>query len=835
MFQFNQIPPNIQKTLFKRMNALTRTGNMSPLGPQTEQKSNSVSEMMTKSCWVRITAAVPDFKKDDKGKYIYPLEKEGHTPMRLSSAFKGGQPLNRPLASKTNLLNNSPTSTLRPHTGVTGVSTSFKNHSIQNVTINWKLYDIEDFEVYEKAFLKHGRTILVEFGWSTPEMVTLPKVEKPEDMIQYYEAIQERIIKSGGDYYAAIGTIKGFQYNIGVNGEFDCTTELTSMGSTLFKGQVDPSDSAIPELIRNKNAETAEEAFQKSQTTFEFYIKKLNENIASVAARGDKDVYYNNNSDKGYCTWGWFEDNVLNTFFGFVTKKKGQSSKDALTTQVKSRGTKYKVKSTEDGSEVEQFETIVGNNKCRMSDNLYTKSRHIQFPGRYIGLNAVGNAGLPSGGFDTKIAEKYKHLSETFLSIDKFDNFIEPEQEYGSIRNIVFSADFIEQGFSGIRDLEQGLNGFWATVNAQYGTFWEFKIVQDQNNNGTIGVIDNLVTENRIKDINPKLDGKKSTIKDPNHCFIFPLYSNRSLFKDFSLNVNISSAMATQAMFHSNKNFGTQGEDESGKPEDIGITALASMQNQTMSDRTADTQGQEDGKDFLIDEIWSPILGDPNNNTGPLMVQREDANDSNSNLVLKNVSGDVNLQGLSDAVETQNETELLVKKEEDVAEFSSANNWFDENNPQQMDDALVYTADGDMLDSFQKSMLWLMNKSAEAKAQVDPLTPLTISFTIPGIGGISMYDLFAVDYLPKQYRDYGLFQVNAVDHTLSTTGWDTKISGLLRVDMDSLIKAAKKAGRYEDGEGTEINRNYDNTKTMSVLQFKQNAQKEDKPNESVTE
>ena len=53
--------------------------------------------------------------------------------------------------------------------------------------------------------------------------------------------------------------------------------------------------------------------------------------------------------------------------------------------------------------------------------------------------------------------------------------------------------------------------------------------------------------------------------------------------------------------------------------------------------------------------------------------------------------------------------------------------------------------------------------------------------------------------------------------------------------MDSLIKAAKKAGRYEDGEGTEINRNYDNTKTMSVLQFKQNAQKEDKPNESVTE
>ena len=216
--------------------------------------------------------------------------------------------------------------------------------------------------------------------------------------------------KGGGDYYAAIGTIKSFQYNIGTNGEFDCTTELTSMGSTLFKGQVDSGDSVVPELIRNKNTKTAEEAFQKSQATFEFYIKELNQNIGTAAARGDKDVYFNNNSDKGYCTWGWFEDNVLNTFFGFVTKKKGQSAKEALTTRINSRGTKYIVKPAADSTEVEQFETIIGNNKCRMSPNLYTKSTHIQFPGRYIGLSAIGNAGTPTGGFDTKVAENLQKL-----------------------------------------------------------------------------------------------------------------------------------------------------------------------------------------------------------------------------------------------------------------------------------------------------------------------------------------------------------------------------------------------------------------------------------------
>ena len=177
MFQFNQIPPNIQKTLFKRINALTRENNFKPLEPLTEQKSNAVSEMLTKSCWVRVTSAVPQYKKHETGefagKYIYPLEKIGHKPARLSSAFENGQPLNRPITSKQNLLNNYAGSSLRPHAGVTGVGTTFKNHSIQNVTINWKLWDIDDFEVYEQAFLKHGRTILVEFGWSTPEMVTL--------------------------------------------------------------------------------------------------------------------------------------------------------------------------------------------------------------------------------------------------------------------------------------------------------------------------------------------------------------------------------------------------------------------------------------------------------------------------------------------------------------------------------------------------------------------------------------------------------------------------------------------------------------------------------------
>ena len=148
-------------------------------------------------------------------------------------------------------------------------------------------------------------------------------------------------------------------------------------------------------------------------------------------------------------------------------------------------------------------------------------------------------------------------------------------------------------------------------------------------------------------------------------------------------------------MFHSNKNFSTQGEDESGKPEDIGITALASLQNQTMTDKTANVQGQEDSKDFLLDEIWIPYLGDPTNNKGPMLVGRVDPSDTTSDLELKVIDVQSNLEGLTTAQETVQDTEQRVKTEEKVSEFTEANNWFDPEQPAQKDDALVYTAKGE--------------------------------------------------------------------------------------------------------------------------------------------
>ena len=831
MFQFNQIPANIQRKLFKRMNALSRSGNYKPMEPMSEQKVNALSEMLTKSCWVKVTSAMPHFKKDRDGKVIRPLEKESHQPMFMTQGFTINSglgtryPSNEPITTKADLMDNDPDSTLRAGIGVTGVSTSFKNHSIQNVTINWKMYDIDSFEMYESAFLKHGRTVLVEFGWAIPEAVTFT-TSQTSDMLSYYKEIEKKILQANGDYYAAIGTIKSFSYNIGQNGEFDCTTELTSMGNTLFKGQVEPSTNTTPELVKNANAKNQEEAFQKSQLVFEKYMSKLNENLKPYHENGDADVYFNTAEERGYCTWGWFEDNVLNTFFGFVTKKKDQDGKDdsVLTTSIRRKGLIYEAKG-KDGNEI--LEEISGDNLCRYGENLFTKNKSIILPGQIVGLPEIKQASNGEIPFDKEIADKYKILYDTFNAINDTSKFkpFKINEARGSIRRMVFSATFLSQQFSGIRDLESGLNNFWNTVSNSYGGYWSFSVIQDQNDNGKIGVVDDFVTTNRIKDVNPKLEAKnKSSFENPNGTFVFPLYSSRSLFKDFSLQVKLSSAMATQAMFHSNKNFSTQGDSGTGKPEDIGVTALSLMQNTMVSDRTGDTELTENQKDLLLDEISIPYLGDSSNNKGPEIVRRTDPQDSDSELETTLVDSNINLEGLTDAKDAAAEVEKQMQDEAN-APTDEGLNWFDDtSNPK----GLIYTADGEMLTSFSSAMDYLLNKSGEANIDIDPVVPLEISFTMPGIGGIRMFDLFAVDYLPEVYRNYALFQVNGVQHTLSPQGWDTQITGIARVDMDSLLTAAKNSNAYKDNAPT-IVKDTSKQNNVKFLQFKQNAQKDDKP------
>ena len=179
--------------------------------------------------------------------------------------------------------------TYRPHAGITGITTEFQNHSIQNITINWKLHNRKKFVEYQNALLKHGRSILVEFGWGDPNnQMAEEQVKDPETMLEYFESITEKILNRGGDYYAACGIISAFTWNVVEGGAFECSTTVTSMGTTLFKSQINKNlESQYPEVDSQISAKSLESAYRKANFTFGSFMVQLNEAIGVFNGEGD--------------------------------------------------------------------------------------------------------------------------------------------------------------------------------------------------------------------------------------------------------------------------------------------------------------------------------------------------------------------------------------------------------------------------------------------------------------------------------------------------------------------------------------------------------------------
>jgi len=102
-----------------------------------------------------------------------------------------------------------------------------------------------------------------------------------------------------------------------------------------------------------------------------------------------------------------------------------------------------------------------------------------------------------------------------------------------------------------------------------------------------------------------------------------------------------------------------------------------------------------------------------------------------------------------------------------------------------------------MKSEYVRTMLYLINNSLyigdESNLQtIKPVIPIDIDMTIDGVGGLRPFDLFRIDYLPKIYRNFTYFQIFNVGHTITPSGWETKITAKMKLDID---KYKKKYGK----------------------------------------
>ena len=785
------IHPNIQRTLFQRIDALNRQGGVY-LGSVTDSVSDYSNltrqeNILNNTCWAKAISAVPNLERDSNGEVI---DVKSTELFELSSyvednTFEPTLSIRRKDSDKL----------FRPHNGITSIESSYLNQTTLSTTITWELGDINEFEIYQNAFLTIGRMVMVEFGWSAEKPQEIPPIETSEEMLDFFKANQKKMVEYGGDYFVTCGTIKNFNFNLIEAGRYQCTTEIVSMGQQLFKSPIGrDSDFETPSLVldyqtkeqrriqagvnktiqnvesntnttdkekeklKEKIKEAQKTSFEKIMGEFNNYIVKFSNqkfisNIIknfdwfppyaseSEEESNDKSKSYLNTegqifhkNGKGWCTWGWFEDNILNTHFGLIIPKSGQNEKNGVDDEWIARF----------NSSFKSYEKVEG----------------------------------------TKGIEKYRDVIDIYSNINKRFNKFEPDtfqNEKGVIRNIVFSADILQKYFTGTSDIGSSIKAFWAYVSSQYGGFWDFDVLQGTNETTLVGVFDRKTTRKRVKDVLTFPDSRnKSTRSNPNKSFEFSAYSKDSLLKELSFSTAISAEMMTQAALTGQNSaevrtgvYGDIQKDMDSQQMQV-FAALQSYNYVSKKVQNAEIDALKLQRDELLDSVTTPYM------SGQVAYR-----DKTGNLQVKTAPETLR------ATQKTNEQLAVIGALDDEDETEKYL-WFDTTKSLN-ERGVIYNPDGTMLPQYAKTMDYFLNKTDRSFRLVDVPIPFTCTFSLSGISGIKLYDYFTIDYIPELFREFAVFQVTSVAHTIDNSGWNTQIEAIMRVDTDSL---AEKTG-YE--------------------------------------
>ena len=333
--------------------------------------------------------------------------------------------------------------------------------------------------------------------------------------------------------------------------------------------------------------------------TFSAYMKDLKSQLARILGPdGSKQVresghvlwtlqygYEGGVKPKLYCTWGWFEDNVLSRFFSSI------GDNNNLISSVRSIETKY----GPDGKELGKESVKIRNDKkmiitdtskfllIKHGDTLsnilinnmrsgLTKHDVVNWS-NFWQLNAWPKASLEN--FSSKNHVYFNPSEEIEKARGKtIENGVGVcGDNEGFLRNVYFHAEYLQEKCENSSTLQQIIENVWNGFSSEYGGIFNFKIdyADDQN---TIVVRDSGWTANSVKDQleNPSKKGNPTGTDNEkvdkfDGLFQFPIWEKSSMVKSQNLSAKLPQRMQLAAMYGSNKINTVKDESHSGSDE----------------------------------------------------------------------------------------------------------------------------------------------------------------------------------------------------------------------------------------------------------------------------
>ena len=582
----------------------------------------------------------------------------------------------------------------RPLAGIKDVNVEYagggmKIGATRKTSISWTCWSWEELQKFKPFFLKHGRAVLIEFGWGfdgpdKPQMLPITNSDGTlnVDLINgtgtnsktLQEYLPDFIIEQKGHYDAVLGTISNFEFSVNETGGFDCTTELVSLGvNTLnkmrepesMKGRLSELPIAAPEegfwwWSKDKAILGAQINDKNPYYNFVAYMKSFEGHLHLNAINSKGTIAYLLGNDEPYCTWGWFEDNVLSRFVGQIESKKSK-----IVTEFRSLETQYdndgnpldepkpvQVNASKDiiaidyspkgwffaqgGDDPEANEKNEENSVLIPGMKVYTKYEQgfdynwkqwfaslltidaemgdfkMMFGPPYVQESNKGTGKwIGSGWKDGKPWEKT--WKKTFLGNEDakwkyegsyFRKWLNEDGDKGTIRNVYFGHEFLTECFVGASTIADGVEAVWNKFSNAYGGIYDFGIHFDDKE-GRLMIKDQGFTQKRVEKVLENkstnrgydLEGKET---QPG-LFVFPVWEKNSLVISQNLNAKLPSRMQIAALYGNNQlEFG---DGEINGHKDWGAMALGKAEMAT------DRKDQQDRmlQDILMGEVDHPF------------------------------------------------------------------------------------------------------------------------------------------------------------------------------------------------------------------------------------
>jgi hypothetical protein len=264
MITLAPISGNIQNTLNEKISMLKKGEGKTEGGvfvpnfeigsPVTDGNRLPKNYMMTRVPFFRMTSFTP--KKETSNVPVIIMGGELSPLGRLRSGFADREaPVNVEISSdgKLNyhgLYHQYGDIPYRPIAGVKDISVEFRGGGMRlgatrTSTITWTCWTWEDLSNLTPHFLQHGKTVLLEWGWTGDgalKDVRLFPLFNPDvmtfDMNKITNLNQNILLhteQQNGHYDAMLGLVQKFDWSVNDSGGFDCNTEIISPGVTLLQ------------------------------------------------------------------------------------------------------------------------------------------------------------------------------------------------------------------------------------------------------------------------------------------------------------------------------------------------------------------------------------------------------------------------------------------------------------------------------------------------------------------------------------------------------------------------------------------------------------------------